>query len=335
MKFLLLISLLSLNAFSQQVQPMKDEYKDIEQMLNKMESDVEQPATPAVSAAPAPTANPEKAVAAKPAPKVESVPAFQAPAPQMPAPVQPMAKPVMTAQPQQQPEEIRSYVDEKPGRRYKKQSKIIQGVSGTSEFTPPDRDPALESEDIYHYAYMPAVDTRGFNDKGVYDGKFSHFVVTIFGDRVINYKATVNRIGWGGDVQVGYQFDLSPFAIEALIDAGVRASNVKHVNIYGIGPRVRASVRLWQWVFPYMELGAEFAKLESLDHWTYPYSVVGGGVMFRLGKFDKRAEISLHQDYNVSQILAIIGVDIRTSPQLNIDTPDCAIIKVGLSAELF
>ncbi|MEI6080778.1 MAG: hypothetical protein WCQ53_09115, partial [bacterium] len=106
-------------------------------------------------------------------------------------------------------------------------------------------------------------------------------------------------------------------------------------NIYGIGPRVRASVRLWQWVFPYMELGLEFAKLESLNHWTYPYSVVGGGFMFRLGKFDRRAEISLHQDYNVSQILAIIGIDIRTSPDLNIDTPDCAIIKVGLSAELF
>jgi hypothetical protein len=357
MKFLLLISLLSLNAFSEEYPPMKDEYKNIEDMISKLENDVQtqddgtnanvgEKANAATTNTASAKAVPAKAVPVKKTDVVVvQTQAVQAPeatvvavAPEPAATPKPEPVTIAQSQPSSdlpQQDEVKSYIDERPGKKYNKQVKVIEGLSGPSVYTAPTRDSAIERDDVYHYSFMPPTSNDGYNEDGIYDGKFGQFVLTVFGDYVLHYKGTTNRNTWGGDVQLGWQFPLEPFAIAILLDGGVRGSNTPGVKMFGLGPRVRASVRASSWIFPYLEGGLEFAKLESMNRWVYPYTVISGGVMFRFGKADRKAEWSLHRDYEVAQVLLIIGGDILTSPELNAMTPDNALIKFGISVEFF
>jgi opacity protein-like surface antigen len=357
MKFLLLISLLSLfslNAFSEQYPPMKDEYKNIEDMITKLEKDVQPADTKSTDTKPAAAKVESATVTQAPAPVAATVPeATPAPVAKVKAKAKPVTvaqapapapeatpAPIITPETQSnkvlpQHDEVRSYIDERPGKRYNKQLKIREGLSGPSVFTPSTRNPSLDSEDVYHYSFMPPTSNEGYNEEGIYDGKFGHFVITVFGDYTLYYKGTTNRNTWGSDIQLGWQFPLEPFAIAIILDGAVRGSNTAGTNVFGIGPRVRASVRVNTWIFPYLEGGLEFAKLESMNRWVYPYTVVGGGVMFRFGKADRKSEFSLHKDYDVAQVLLIVGGDILTSPELNATTPDNAVVKFGISVEFF
>ncbi|MEI6093286.1 MAG: hypothetical protein WCQ47_06350 [bacterium] len=230
---------------------------------------------------------------------------------------------------------IKSYIDEKSGKNYKKQIKIREGLKGTSVYESTSRSNDVDKEGVYHFAYMPPVNTDGFNEEGVYDGKVGHFVFNVYGDYVLYYKALQNRNTWGADFQIGGQFDIKPFALALMMDGSMRGANATHVKLYGIGPRLRASYRFNSWVYPFIEGGLEFAKLENKSQWVKPFTVLGGGAMFRLGKVDRKAEINLHKDFNVSQILFVISAEILTSPELSVETPDCALIKAGLAIEFF
>ncbi|MCX6112675.1 MAG: hypothetical protein NTY22_05250 [Proteobacteria bacterium] len=309
MRLLLLISFLSLSVFgTEKYPPMKDEVKNIEDMINKLESDVE-PASSTQAVVPAAVSQPVKNPQPVKTVDVPSVPADQ--------------------------DEIKSYVDEKPGKKYNKQAKIIQSLSGSSVYESGTRNIPTDRNDVYYFAYMPPIDTEGFNKEGVYDGKFGHIVFTACGDYVIYYRASQTRNTWGADVQFGGQFDISPFALAILLDGSVRGANTKGAKLYGLGPRLRASYRANSWIFPFLEGGVEFAKLENMDNWVSPFTVIGGGVMFRFGKVDRKSEISLHRDYGVAQMLLIIAIDVVTSPQSNINTPSNVLAKAGVSFEFF
>ena len=389
MKFLLLILGLSLNLYSaEKYPPMKDEYKNIEDMINKLESDIEPPVDkvavgtanqnavvsesrvefkteettevlePQVSKVPvAELKTPEPVAEVKtPEPVVETKVVEPVTEPKKIEPVKEFASPVSepVSSPEPEPviaetqritetqatitaptEEIKSYIDEKSGKKYTKQVKIRESLKGTSVYESASKGNEIEAPGVYHFAYMPPLNTEGFNDEGVYDGKLGHFVFNIYGDYTLYYKAFQNRNTWGADVQLGGQFDINPFALAILMDASVRGANTKGVKLYGIGPRLRASYRVNSWIYPFLEGGVEFAKLENKSKWVYPYTVIGGGVMFRFGKIDRKSEVSLHKDFGVSQMLFVIAGEILTSPELNVDTPDCALIKAGLAIELF
>ena len=328
MKILLLISFLSLSAFcSEKYPPMKDEVKSIEDMINKLESDVDPvPEQAASTVQPQQVSTEVKASSTVSAVSSEPV----ATATQVVAPV-----PTPSVSPST--DEIKSYVDEKPGKKYNKQIKIIQGLSGPSGSGPESapRETSLDRTDVFDFAYTPPFNMEGFNEEGVYDGKFGHLVFSIYGDYASYYKVPQTRSAWGVDVQVGGQFDLSPFALAILMDGAARGSNVNGAKIYGVGPRIRASYRANSWIFPFLEGGVEFAKVEKISAWVSPFTVIGGGVMFRFGKVDRKSEYSLHRDYGIAQMLVIIAVDAITSPQRNVNTPSCALVKAGFSFELF
>jgi len=309
MKILLLISFLSLSVFgSEKYPPMKDEVKSIEDMINNLESDVSPATEPSTS-----TVQPKASTEVK--------------------------ANITVTKTVQSSDEIKSYVDEKPGKKYNKQVKIIQGLSGPSGsgYEPTTRETSLDRTDVYDFAYTPPFNMEGFNNEGVYDGKYGHIVFSIYGDYVSYYKdsATRTRNTWGGDVQLGGQFDLSPFALALLMDGSVRGANTKGAKLYGVGPRIRASYRANSWIFPFLEGGVEFAKVEKMSAWVSPFTIIGGGVMFRFGKVDRKSEYSLHRDYGITQMLIIIAVDAVTSPQSNVNTPSCALIKAGFSFEMF
>ena len=312
MKILLLISFLSLSVFSaEKYPPMKDEVKSIEDMINKLESDVNP--VPEQSSS---TVQPQTSVIQ---PKISA---------------EVKASSTVSSEPT---DEIKSYVDEKPGKKYNKQVKIIQGLSGPSGsgYEPATRETSLDRTDVYEFAYTPPFDMEGFNDEGIYDGKYGHIVVAGIADYNIYYKASQTRNAWGAEVQVGGQFDISPFALAILIDGAARGANIKGAKLYGIGPRFRASYRANSWIFPFLEGGVEFAKVENMSQWVSPFTVIGGGVMFRFGKVDRKSEYSLHRDYGIAQMLIIVAIDSMTSPEKNVNTPSSALIKAGLSFEFF
>jgi opacity protein-like surface antigen len=228
-----------------------------------------------------------------------------------------------------------NYIDEKSYKLTAKEASIKDSLSGPSNFSSPAREVDMDRDDVYHYSYMPPLKGEEYDESGAFKGSYGHLVFTVYGSYVIYYKATSNRSAFGGDVQFGWQFDLSPVAIALLVDAGVRASNISANNIYTLGPRARVTIRANEWFFPFLEGGVEFGKVESMSNWVYPFTVFAGGFMFKIGSLDKRSEYSLYRDYSVSRMLIIVAGEIITSPELNVNTPDSGLIKVGLSLELF
>lgn len=230
---------------------------------------------------------------------------------------------------------VKAYVNERSNKNYLKQKKIAEGLGGPSKYTVPTRYDTEAGRQVYHYAYMPPVSDEGYNKEGIYEGKYGQIAAALYGSYDIMYKGFTNRRTYGFDIQLGWQIPLDPFAIAILVDAAARGTNDAGKKLFALGPRVRGSYRVCSWFFPFLELGIEFSKLEQLDHFTYPYRVLGGGFMFRLGRVDRKAEFNLHKDYEVSKMSLIIGGDIITSPNLNPTTPDSALIKFGLGIDLF
>jgi hypothetical protein len=228
-----------------------------------------------------------------------------------------------------------NYIDEKSYKLAAKESSIKDSLSGPSNFSSPAREVDMDRDDVYHYSYMPPLKGEEYDESGAFKGTYGHLVFTVYGSYVIYYKSTNNRSAFGGDVQLGWQFDLSPVAIALLINTGVRGSNTIRNNIYTLGPRARFAVKLNEWLFPFLEGGIEFGKPENVSNWVYPFTVFGGGFMFKIGSLDKRSEYSMYRDYNVSRMLIIVAGEIITSPELNTNTPYSGLIKVGLSLELF
>jgi opacity protein-like surface antigen len=327
-----LILLLLSPAMSEEYPSTSEEFDDIEQMIQKLEQEI--PESSSVKA-PQPT---KAAVSTKTtvAPTVKTVESVT------PSAVKPHPAPIVAAEKAEtanNPAMLRSvsnnYIDEKPYKQAVKEASIKGSLSGPSNFSSPSRDVDMDRDDVYHYSYMPPLYGDNYDESGAFKGAYGHLVFTVYGSYVIHYKAVSNRSTFGGDVQLGWQFDLSPVAIAILADAGVRGSNISGSSIYTLGPRARITVRVNEWFFPFLEGGVEFGKVESMSNWVYPYTVLSGGFMFKIGRLDRKSEYSLYRDYNVARMLIIVAGDIITSPELNPNTPDSGLIKVGLSIELF
>ncbi len=345
----LILNLLSSPVMSQEYPTMNEEFDDIEEMIRELEKEIPEQAAGPTMTAPSTATVTTKAVsgpvAAKAVPSA-AVPSAAAPSAAVPSAAAPIAPAAATtaasvalipAMGTSGPSTAMSnnYIDESPYKTKTKELAISRGLMGTSSYSSPSRDIDMDRDDIYHYSYMPPLSGEGYDEDGAFKGKFGHFVVTVYGNYVLYYKGTANRSTFGGNVQLGWQFDLTPVAIALMVDGGVKGSNVPGSNMYVLGPRVRVAVRVAEWLFPFLEGGLEFGKVESMSNWVYPFRVIGAGFMFKVGSLDRKAEYSLYRDYQVSRMLVIVAGEIITSPQLNTVTPDSGVIKAGLSVEFF
>ena len=323
----LILNLLSLPVMSQEYPTMNEEFNDIEEMIKELEKEIPEQAAGPTMTAPSTATVTTKAVSEPVAAKAVSSTAATTAASAALIPAVATSGPSTAS--------VANYIDENPYKTKTKEFAISRSLAGTSSYSSPSRDIDMDRDDVYHYSYMPPLSGEGYDEEGAFKGKFGHLVFTVYGSYVIYYKGTANRSAFGCDVQLGWQFDLTPVAIALMVDGGVKGSNVPGSNMYVLGPRVRVAVRVTEWLFPFLEGGLEFGKVENMSNWVYPFTVIGAGFMFKVGSLDRKAEYSLYRDYQVSRMLVIVAGEIITSPELNTVTPDSGVIKVGLSIEFF
>ena len=192
----------------------------------------------------------------------------------------------------------------------------------------------VEQGDIYYYSYSPK-DDKAVNyikdSEEILAGQPGSFVFTFNGE-FINYNKGSKSRG-GASIEFGPQFVLCKYmSFTVTASLGAREGNEEKNNLYPIGFKLAPRFRVLSWLFPFIEGGAEFAKVAK-GKWESPFWVLGGGFLFNLGAMDKNAEYNFNKSAFVRRTLIIAAFDKIKSPDVKISTPDAYIFRLGFSLE--
>ena len=194
----------------------------------------------------------------------------------------------------------------------------------------PDR---LDSEGIYHYAYVPDESSGHETDytKGSQAGRRGSFVISFLGECVFYKDYNKGTPGFG--IEAGWQFN--PFkymSILADMNFAYRRGYVAGDKFYPLGFKGGLRFRVLPWLFPFAETGVELIKIPRTG-WEPPIMVFGGGLLIRMGAADKRAEYDMYKTAFIKRIMLVLAVDyLRVTHDLDI-VPRAYVFKIGMSFE--
>jgi hypothetical protein len=224
------------------------------------------------------------------------------------------------------------YIEKKPEKRVLTESNKVEpnrvrrinskwGAFGVDSLKVEVDDPS-DMSGVYHYGYLVEEEDKS--------GEPGRFVVSFMGEAA-SFDSSKSKAGLS--IELGYQIPFRLIQFLAATTFGFRKDPVSESTNYPIGLKAALRLRVLSWLYPFGEAGVEFIKISDAGSFKYPFTMFGGGLMFRLGKLDKKAEFSSYRNWGLSRTLLIFSYNMLKSPDTIVQA-DANLIRFGISIEL-